>query len=68
MGLPELSELSFSLRFRGHWGIRIRVRGERLTISVPESEEDAIQVVLPDRSLTVGPGETSTLTIGVAGR
>ncbi|WP_338932779.1 glycosyl hydrolase family 65 protein [Streptomyces netropsis] len=55
--LPELSDFGFTLRYRGHWDIGVRVRGDELTISVPESEESAIKVVLPDRTLTVAPGE-----------
>ncbi|KAB7833936.1 glycoside hydrolase family 65 protein [Streptomyces mobaraensis] len=59
--LPELSEFSFTLRYRGHWGVRLRVRSGELTIGVPDSEQLPIRVVLPGRSLTVAPGETRTL-------
>ncbi|GAA2321346.1 glycoside hydrolase family 65 protein [Streptomyces violaceusniger] len=59
--LPEpsgLSEYRFSMRYRGHWGVALRVRAGRLWISVPDSEESPIEVRLADRSLTVAPGES----------
>ncbi|WP_327341522.1 glycoside hydrolase family 65 protein [Streptomyces europaeiscabiei] len=61
--LPALSEYGFSLRYRGHWGVRIRRLSGRLQISVPDSEESAIRVVLADRAVTVAPGETCTLVL-----
>ncbi|MEU1671107.1 glycosyl hydrolase family 65 protein [Streptomyces roseifaciens] len=61
--LLELSEFGFTIRYRGHWGIGVRLRGERLTVSVPDSEESPVRVVLPDRSLTIDPGEARTLTL-----
>lgn len=60
---PQLSEFGFTIRYRGHWGIGVRVCGDRLTISVPDSEESALRVVLRGRSVTVPPGETSTLVL-----
>ncbi|MDX3314290.1 glycosyl hydrolase family 65 protein [Streptomyces sp. ME08-AFT2] len=61
--LPALSEYGFSLRYRGHWGVRIRRLSGRLEIGVPDSEEAAIRVVLADRAVTVSPGETCTLVL-----
>ncbi|MEV4439648.1 glycosyl hydrolase family 65 protein [Streptomyces sp. NPDC049577] len=61
--LPELSEFGFTLRYRGHWGIGLRVRSDELTVSVPDSEESAVRIVLPDRSLTVSPGDATTLRL-----
>ncbi|MCQ8770528.1 glycoside hydrolase family 65 protein [Streptomyces telluris] len=61
--LPELSEFAFTLRYRGHWGIGIRVRGDELTVSVPESEGSAVRIVLPDRSLTVLPGDATSVRL-----
>ncbi|MEV5508202.1 glycoside hydrolase family 65 protein [Streptomyces orinoci] len=58
--LPELSECGFTIRYQRHWGIGVRLSGDQLTISVPDSEESAIRVVLPDRTLTIRPGETSS--------
>jgi len=60
--LPALSEYSFSLRYRGHWGIGVRRREGEIEIEVPESEESPIRVVLAGRTVTVAPGETRTLT------
>ncbi|WBO62174.1 glycoside hydrolase family 65 protein [Streptomyces camelliae] len=61
--LPALSEYGFSLRYRGHWGVSARLRSGQLRISVPESEESPIRVVLSDRAVTVAPGETCTLLL-----
>ncbi|KRD19477.1 MULTISPECIES: glycoside hydrolase family 65 protein [unclassified Streptomyces] len=61
--LPALSEYGFSLRYRGHWGITVRRRSGRLQIGIPDSEESSIRVVLPDRAVTVAPGETCTLVL-----
>ncbi|MEW2105075.1 glycoside hydrolase family 65 protein [Streptomyces cellulosae] len=60
--LPALSEYSFSLRYRGHWGIGVRRREGEIEIEVPESEESPIRVVLAGRTVTVAPGETRTLS------
>ncbi|MEU1821262.1 glycosyl hydrolase family 65 protein [Streptomyces abikoensis] len=61
--LPELSEFGFTLRYRGHWGIGVRVRSDELTVSVPDSEESAVRIVLPDRSLTVLPGAVASVRL-----
>ncbi|MGW7381731.1 glycoside hydrolase family 65 protein [Streptomyces sp. NPDC054794] len=61
--LPALSEYGFSLRYRGHWGVGVRRRSRQLEISVPDSEEEPIRVVLADRAVTIAPGETCTLVL-----
>ncbi|MFD3733696.1 glycoside hydrolase family 65 protein [Streptomyces sp. NPDC058632] len=61
--LPTLSEYGFSLRYRGHWGVGVRLRSGRLRIDVPDSEQSPIRVVLADRAVTVAPGETCTLVL-----
>ncbi len=61
--LPALSEYGFSLRYRGHWGVGVRRRSGQLEISVPDSEESPIRVVLTDRAVTIAPGETCTLVL-----
>ncbi|MFC0597880.1 glycoside hydrolase family 65 protein [Streptomyces palmae] len=61
--LPELSRYGFALRFQGHWGIRMVLEQQRLTVSVPASEETPIRVVLTDRAVTVAPGETCALIL-----
>ncbi|WP_460072908.1 glycoside hydrolase family 65 protein [Streptomyces sp. YKOK-I1] len=61
--LPPLSEYGFSLRYRGHWGVSVRRRSGLLEIGVPDSEESPLRVLLPDRAVTVAPGETCTLVV-----
>ncbi|MEU6082436.1 glycosyl hydrolase family 65 protein [Streptomyces sp. NPDC047108] len=61
--LPELSEYGFSLRYRGHWGVDLRLRHGRLRIEVPASPEPPIRVVLAGRSVMVAPGESVALRL-----
>ncbi|AWI27474.1 glycoside hydrolase family 65 protein [Streptomyces tirandamycinicus] len=61
--LPALSEYGFPLRYRGHWGVGVRLRSGQLEIAVPESRESPIRVVLTDQAVTVAPGETCTLVL-----
>ncbi len=61
--LPALSAYGFSLRYRGHWGVSVRVQSGQLRIGVPDSEESPIRVVLTDRAVTVAPGDTCTLML-----
>ncbi|MFG3270019.1 glycoside hydrolase family 65 protein [Streptomyces luteogriseus] len=61
--LPELSSYGFSLRYQGHWGVRLRLRSGLLEISVPHSDRRPITVCLPDRTVGVEPGETSRLLL-----
>ncbi|GHF07868.1 glycoside hydrolase family 65 protein [Streptomyces morookaense] len=66
--LPGLSEFGFTVRYRGHWGVGVRLQGDQLTISVPDSAESAPRIVLQGRSVTVPPGETVTLGLRRDGR
>ncbi|MEV6315795.1 glycosyl hydrolase family 65 protein [Streptomyces sp. NPDC051776] len=61
--LPELSEYGFALRYRGHWGVDLRLRHGRLRIEVPASPEPPIRVVLAGRSVMVAPGESVALRL-----
>ncbi|MDT0469694.1 MULTISPECIES: glycoside hydrolase family 65 protein [Streptomyces] len=61
--LPTLSEYGFSLRYRGHWGVGLWLQSGQLRITVPDSEESAIRLVLADRAVTMAPGETCTLVL-----
>ncbi|MFF9809842.1 glycoside hydrolase family 65 protein [Streptomyces coeruleorubidus] len=61
--LPELSSYGFSLQYQGHWGVRVRLESGRLEIAVPSSGGLPIDVRLPDRTVCVGPGETSRLLL-----
>ncbi len=59
--LPELSEYGFDLRYRGRWGVRLRLTRGRLEIALPSSDRSAIDVWLPDRTVRVQPGESCRL-------
>ncbi|GAA3785341.1 glycoside hydrolase family 65 protein [Streptomyces chiangmaiensis] len=59
--LPELSSFSFSVRYRSHWGVRMRVERGRLEIAVPSSDRTSLDIRLPDRELRLEPGETCWL-------
>ncbi|MET7479307.1 glycosyl hydrolase family 65 protein [Streptomyces sp. NPDC005648] len=61
--LPELSSYGFVLRYQGHWDIRLRLSRGRLEIAVPASEASAIEVRLPDRSVSLRPGESDRLVL-----
>ncbi|MDF3288706.1 glycoside hydrolase family 65 protein [Streptomyces silvisoli] len=61
--VPELSEFSFSIRYRGHWGVALHMRPGQLRISVPSSEEQPIRVVLPHREVSVAPGHARWLDL-----
>ncbi|MEV0742978.1 glycosyl hydrolase family 65 protein [Streptomyces sp. NPDC050549] len=62
--LPELSSYGFSLRYQGHWGVRLRLERGRLDIDVPSSEASPIDVRLPGRAVCLQPGETGRLVLG----
>ncbi|MER5491489.1 glycosyl hydrolase family 65 protein [Streptomyces sp. NPDC002490] len=53
----------FAIRYRGHWGIRLRLSAGRLQVSVPDSDLAPVRIELPDRTVSVAPGETRTLTL-----
>ncbi|MFP3989761.1 glycosyl hydrolase family 65 protein [Streptomyces sp. E11-3] len=61
--LPELSEYGFAIRYRGHWGVQLRTRPGLLHLEVPASGLSAIRVELPDRAVSVAPGDSSELTL-----
>ena len=61
--LPELSSYHFALRYRGHWGVRLRLQHGRLEIAVPASDREPIDVRLPDVAFRVAPGETREVTL-----
>ncbi|MCX5435344.1 glycoside hydrolase family 65 protein [Streptomyces sp. NBC_00063] len=61
--LPELSEYGFALRYRGHRGVQLRLSAGRLRVSVPTSDRDPIGIALADRTVSVAPGESCTLTL-----
>ena len=61
--LPELSSYGFSLRYQGHWGVRLRLEPGRLEVTVPPSDRSPIDIRLPDRAVQVEPGETCRLVL-----
>jgi trehalose/maltose hydrolase-like predicted phosphorylase len=62
--LPELSSYGFALRYRGHWGVRLRLERGLLEITVPPSDRSPIDIRLPDRAVRLQPGETGRLVVG----
>ncbi|MBK3624385.1 glycoside hydrolase family 65 protein [Streptomyces sp. MBT49] len=61
--LPELSSYGFSLRYQGHWGVRLRLERGGLRVTVPPSDRSPIDIRLPDRAVRVQPGETRHLLL-----
>ncbi|WP_217238136.1 glycoside hydrolase family 65 protein [Streptomyces sp. AC555_RSS877] len=61
--LPELSSYGFALQYQGHWGVRLRMERGSLEIAVPSSGRSPIDIRLPDRSVSVQPGETCRLLL-----
>jgi len=61
--LPALSEYGFSLRCRGHRGVRVRRLSGPLQVGVPDSDKSAVRVVLADPAVTIAPRETCTLIL-----
>ncbi|MBA2813454.1 glycoside hydrolase family 65 protein [Streptomyces sp. KM273126] len=64
--LPELSDLSeygFSIRYRGHWGVRLHLRQGELHITVPYSDEAPVTVAVAGRAVSVVPGESCALPL-----
>jgi trehalose/maltose hydrolase-like predicted phosphorylase len=63
--IPELSEFGFTIRYRHHWGVEVRMRSDRMRIGLPGSAEGPVRLALPDRTVTVEPGES--VWLGLAG-
>ncbi|KRV50512.1 trehalose 6-phosphate phosphorylase [Wenjunlia vitaminophila] len=61
--LPEMSEFSFSIRYRGHWGVGVRLCGNRVRVSVPASEQLPIRVVLDGQAEVIAPGDAKWLEV-----
>ncbi|MEU2062764.1 glycosyl hydrolase family 65 protein [Streptomyces sp. NPDC013455] len=61
--LPELSSYGFTLRYHGHWGVRLRLRSGLLEIAVPDSDQSPIDIRLRDRVVPVRPGEKARLVL-----
>ncbi|MFJ4205673.1 glycoside hydrolase family 65 protein [Streptomyces sviceus] len=61
--LPELSSYGFAIRYQGHWGVQLRLEREQLEVTVPPSDGAPIDILLPDRAVSLQPGETGRLTL-----
>ena len=61
--LPELSAYGFSLRYQGHWGVRLRLERGGLEVTVPPSDRSPIDIRLPDRAVRVRPGDRRHLLL-----
>ncbi|MEU7058016.1 glycosyl hydrolase family 65 protein [Streptomyces sp. NPDC046197] len=61
--LPALSSYGFAIRYRGHWGVQLRLEHGRMEIAVPSSDRSPIDVRLPGRAVCVQPGETCGLVL-----
>ncbi|WP_406510054.1 glycoside hydrolase family 65 protein [Streptomyces sp. NBC_00212] len=61
--LPELSEYGFTIRYRGHWGVRLHMRPGRLHVEIPASVRAPIDIELPGRTVSVASGESCELTL-----
>lgn len=62
--LPELSSYTFSPRYLGHWGVRLRLERGCLGGEVPASGGSPIGIRLPDRAVPVAPGGDVTADPG----
>ncbi len=71
--LPELSALSalsefhLTLRYRGHWGVAMRMRQGQLLISVPPSDAEPMRVAVGGRVMSIPPGSDRTVALPPAG-
>ncbi|MFB9392469.1 glycoside hydrolase family 65 protein [Streptomyces coeruleoprunus] len=61
--LPELSEYDFTLRYHGHWGVRLRMTPGSLHVAVPDSGVAPIDIRLPDRAVSIEPGRAARLLL-----
>ncbi len=59
--LPELSEFGFSVRYRGHWGVDLKVAAGRIRIGVPDSSQRPIRIARDGHAARVAPGDAVTL-------
>ncbi|MER6221272.1 glycosyl hydrolase family 65 protein [Streptomyces sp900105755] len=61
--LPELSSYTVTLRYRGHWGVRLRLERGHLEMVVPVSDGSPFEIRLPHRAVRVAPGDTCRLVL-----
>ncbi|MDX2815535.1 glycosyl hydrolase family 65 protein [Streptomyces sp. PA03-5A] len=61
--LPELSRFAFTVRYRGHWGVRIHVDGGRIGVAVPASAGAPLRIRIGGRTWSVPPGRFRLLDL-----
>ncbi|HSI81013.1 MAG TPA: glycosyl hydrolase family 65 protein [Solirubrobacterales bacterium] len=65
--LPEdLRGMSFSIHYRDHWDVGVRIDRDSISITLPESDLDPpITVEVGDQRVRVAPGETRVFGLAV---
>jgi trehalose/maltose hydrolase-like predicted phosphorylase len=50
--------LTFSIRYRGHWDITVRIAGGRIQVTVPPSDAPPITIGYQENLISIAPGDT----------
>ncbi|POX36667.1 trehalose 6-phosphate phosphorylase [Streptomyces sp. Ru73] len=58
--LPELSDVAYRLRYRGHWDIGVHLSGNTLRVTVPASSQLPVRVLCSGRKMVVPQGKSAT--------
>ncbi|MCK7626400.1 glycoside hydrolase family 65 protein [Streptomyces sp. RS10V-4] len=61
--IPQLSKFGVRFRYRRHRDIDLRIRADRVRLTVPDSEHAAVRARLRGRPFTVAPGTTRELDL-----
>ncbi|MYX32855.1 MULTISPECIES: glycosyl hydrolase family 65 protein [unclassified Streptomyces] len=61
--LPQLSRFALTVRYRGHWGVRIHVDATHVSITVPASDAAPVRVHLDGRTWSIPPGRFRLLDL-----
>ncbi|MDQ0795381.1 glycoside hydrolase family 65 protein [Streptomyces sp. B1I3] len=61
--LPQLSKFGMRLRFRRHWDVDLRLRAERVRVTVPDNGKPGVRVVLDGRTYVVPTATTQWLDL-----
>jgi alpha,alpha-trehalase len=54
----QVPALTFTIRYRRHWGITVRIADGRIQLTVPPSDAPPITIGYQGNLTSVGPGET----------
>ncbi len=60
---PQAPGLSLTIRYRGHWGIKIRISGNWLEVTVPPSAAPPITIGYQNRLAELEPGATFSVRL-----